>query len=316
MKRVVSWVLAGEHGEVGRGQQGAAVGGGGVVGQSVVALALIGRGDPQRRDRRPAEDGGCVHRLGGLHPGEAPAGAGAEVARSLDHDRDVGAHHVPGAQQGGVHRDGLVVAAEGLPGADHRGEQIGLAQAGDAARVRDRQGGRVGVDVGDAGGAAPGADPGDHGGQRGVQIGDHHRHALEAPRGADGLVVLGGRVVQGVHQGLHRRVAGLDHVPGRLLGLGQHLRSGDDQRVPAGAQLAAQRIGVQQHRLAGAGRPGQLPVGQRRHLPGAVLELDLEPVHPGPGAQRALHCPAFPSQHEHQPRARGAQPRSRGRCGR
>jgi hypothetical protein len=125
-----------------------------VVGDALVALPWVGERQPQGRDRPAVQHGGRIDRLARRHAGEAPAGAGAEVAGTLGDDRYIGADHVPGDQQAGVHGDRLQVAAEGLAGGDRRGQPARRAEPGDGPGEPRRERAAVGHDVGDLGGGA------------------------------------------------------------------------------------------------------------------------------------------------------------------
>ena len=95
-------------------------------------------------------------------------------------DRDVGADHMLRAEQSRMHGHGLEITAEGLPRADHGGQQIRLPQAGGAAGVgRGQRRGPAGKvqDVDAVGDQPP------RGGVLGsLQVHDDGRALLEAVR--------------------------------------------------------------------------------------------------------------------------------------
>ncbi|GAB3839432.1 hypothetical protein GCM10029963_06690 [Micromonospora andamanensis] len=169
------------------GQRHPAVRGEAVVRHAPVPGSWVGGGDPQRADRASAEGGDGVHRLADGHSGEAPAGAGAEVARALRHHRDVGVEHVPGGEQPAVQRRRLQVTAERLPDA-YRADQD-VPQPGQGAGEPGGQRPTVGEQVRHPCPGRVGADPGEDRRQRGVQVGGHHRQAGEVVGGGQHLPV-------------------------------------------------------------------------------------------------------------------------------
>jgi hypothetical protein len=96
----------GDH-HVGARQGDLAVGREAVVGDTLVPFARVREGNAQRRHGAAAKGRGGVDGLAGRHARVAPLRAGAEVARALRHDRDVGAGGVPGGQESRVDRDRL-----------------------------------------------------------------------------------------------------------------------------------------------------------------------------------------------------------------
>ncbi len=245
-----------------------------------MAFPRISLADPQRGHRAAAEHGGRVDRLAAGHPGKAPPGPGAQVARSLGHHDDVGAEHVPRGQQPGVQRDRLEVTAERLAHGHRPAQPARLAQPGAAAGEprgqrpavehhvhRGRRGRRP----------ARGAQRRQHGRQRRMQVGDHHRHPAEVVRVAQHLVVRRALLVGAEHGGLQRRVARLDQVPGAGRVGGQPVGQRHHQRVAAGAQAERERAGVQQQPVAGL-RAGRSAPG--RPAPGWCPRWWLRPVRP------------------------------------
>ena len=236
---------------------------------AAVPLPRVGRRHPQGADRPTAQHGRRVDRLAGGHPGEAPAGAGAQVPGALGEDHQVGGQGQPGGQQPGVDGDRLQVAAEGLPDGDRSGQQPGLAQLGVAAGEGQREGALVGHHV-----DHPGARPvrGDRQGDRGegrVQVGHHHRQPVQRVGVPEQLVVRRALLVGAGHHRLQRQVPRLDQVPGRLRRLGAdpaaRVEDRDHQRVAAGAQAAVQRRDVEQHPVAHRRSRREVGVRQRPH---------------------------------------------------
>ena len=259
------------------------------MGDRPVPLARVGLADPQRGHRPAAEHGGRVHRLARGHAGEPPAGAGAQVAGALHDHGHLGAEHVPGGQQPAVQRDGFQVAAERLPDGHRAGQPARLAQAGDGAGEPGRQRAAVQHHVGGrADRAAPGVVAGQYRGQRGVQVGHHHRHAVQVVGVAQQVVLGGVLLVHAQHAGLERGVPGLDQVPGPGRVIWQPAGHRDDQRVAAGAQAELERASVQQHPVAGLRAAGQRGVGQRPHRRARDVHVQLYRAIPGPPEGRNL----------------------------
>ena len=260
--------LGGEvrDGDVTGPQRDPPVGGQAVVGDAAVPVAGVGRRDAQRPDRTAAQHRRRVDRLAGAHPGEAPPGAGAQIARALGQDHQVGVQGQPGRQQSGVDRHGLQVAAEGLADGDRPGQQPGLAQRGHRTREGQRQRALVGHHIDHPGSGAVVRHGQSRRGEGGVQVGNHHRHAVEGVRVAEELVVRRTLLVGPGDHGLQRQVAGLDQVPGRLRRLCGHpagrIQHGDHQRVAAGAQTPVQGPDIEQHPVADGWGRHQVGVGQ------------------------------------------------------
>ena len=105
-----------------------------------------------------------------------------------------------------------------------------------------------------------------------MQVGDHHRHAVEGVRVAQQLVVRRTLLVGPGHHRLQRQIAGLDQVPGRLRRLcgdpAVRVQHRDHQRVAAGAQAAVQGRDIEQHPVADGRGSHQVGVGQSRYLGG------------------------------------------------
>ncbi len=283
------------------GQRDPAVGGQAVVGHAAVPLTRVRVAHPQRRHRAPAQGAGRVDRLARGHPGEPPAGPGAEVARSLRDHRDVGAEHMPGGQQPGVHGHRLQVPAERLPGGDRRRQPSRFAERRAGAREPGRQGSAVLHDVDHAGQASrgrpvkPGSfgrrkDPGQHGRERRVQVGHHDGHPADVVRVTQHVVVRRSLLVRAEHAGLQRRVAGLDQVAGQHRVGRQPVRDRDHQGVAAGTQAQVERGGVDQDPVARLGIAGQRRVGQRPHRRGRAVHRHVEFDRTGP-------LPACPADH-------------------
>ena len=263
-----------EHGDhhVGGHERDPAVGGQGVVRDPEVTCALVGAGHAQRGDRTPAQDASGVDRLTGGDAREAPAGAGAEVSRALgDHD-EVRADDETRREQRAVHRHGLEVTAEGLPGGEARGDPAGGAQACDGAREPGRQRAAVGHHVGDPRRRAarerrgmPGSR--DDRGQGGVQVRDDDGQPSQVVGVPQCGVVHGVLLVDAQDQGLQRRVPRLDEVTGAGDGVGRRsVRQCDDHGVPAGPEPARERRDVQQDPITDRGIADQHRVGQGPHL--------------------------------------------------
>jgi hypothetical protein len=191
-------VQFGDH-HVGPRQRHPAVGGQAVVRDALVPVARVRVADPERRHRAAAQRGGGVDRLTRRHPGEPPPGPGAEVARSLRHHRDVGAEHVPGGEQPGVHGHRLQVTAERLAGRHRPGQPARLLER--RAGPREPGGQRSAVlhyvghpgrgTVGGEGNAGPFGrkDPGQDGRESRMQVGHHDRHPADVVRVAQHVVV-------------------------------------------------------------------------------------------------------------------------------
>ena len=266
-----------------------------------MAVTLVGLADPQAGHRPPAQRGYGVDRLARGYPGKAPAGPGAQVAGALRHDRDIGAEHMAGREQPGVHRHRLQVPAEGLPGGDRRGQPAGLFQRRAGAGEPGGQRAAILHDVDHADAmSGPGAGPagsfgrienaGQHGRERRVQVGHHDRHPADVIRVAEHLVVRRALLVGAGHHGLQRGVAGLDQVAGQLRVGRQAVRDGDDQGVSAGTEREIERRGIQQHPVAGQREPGQCRVGQRPHRRPVHQYVKLDRAWPLPprAADRAV----------------------------
>ena len=285
--------VAGEvgHGDVGRTQRHPAVRGQAVVGDAAVpsrASAPEIRSEPTGR---PPRIGGGVDRLAGPDPGEAPAGAGAEIARTLG---DAPRPRRRRASRAASRPECTVTASRSPPNAcptvTVAGQQPGVAQRGhrpgEGQRQRalvahhvDHPGARPVVRRWPAGsGPAPSAD---------------RRPPPAARRGRVGvgqqLVVRRALLVGPGDHGLQRQIAGLDQVAGRLRRLGGDpavgVEHGDDQRVAAGAQAAVQRGHIEQH-----------PVADRRARPSGRCR-------PAPGPRR--RCRVAPRRSARPPRATG-----------
>jgi hypothetical protein len=232
-----------------------------------VAGAAVRVRDAQGAHRGALEGDDGVDRLAQGDAGEAPGGAGAEVAGALGHDRHVGVEDVAGGQQAGVQGAGLQVAAEGLAGG-HRSHQV-VAEAVQSAGEPGRQGAAVGHHVGDPGVRAVRVDAGQDRRQGRVQVGRDDRHAVQAGRRRQHRTVRGRLLVDAEQDRLQRRVAGLDQVArvavgaGRRRIRGQPVRQGHHQRVATGAQAHHQSPDVQQDAVADFGRTGEGRVGQR-----------------------------------------------------
>jgi len=253
---------------VGPGQRHPAIGGHAVVRDAPVPLTGIGLADPQGGDRVPAQHGSGVDRLARRDAGEAPSGAGSQVARALAHDRELGAQHVPGRQQAAVQRHRLEIAAEGLSHRDRAVQPACRPQHGRGAGEPGRQRSAIQHDVGDpAAGRIPG--PGvvgrEHRRQRGMQVRDDHRHPAEVVGVAQDFVVGRALLVSAENRGLQRRVPGLNQVPGSVRVSGQPAGQRDDESVPAGAQAKIECAGIQQNVIAGFRAPGQPRVRQRAY---------------------------------------------------
>jgi hypothetical protein len=182
------------------GQRHPAVGGQAVVRDAMVPLARVRVAHPQRRHRTAAQRRHGVDRLARRHAGEPPAGPGAEVARPLRDHRDVGAEHVPGREQPGVHGHRLQVPAERLSGGHGRRQPSRFPERRAGTREPARQGSAVLHDVDHPGRVRGGGadhagsfggreDPGQHGRESRVQVGHHDGHPADVVRVAQHLVV-------------------------------------------------------------------------------------------------------------------------------
>ena len=173
----------------------------------------IGVREPQRADRPAAEHRHRVHDLAGGHAGESPRRAGAEVARALGDDRDIGRQHVPGRQQPGVHGDRLEIAAERLPGAHRAAQQRHAARrpcASTTAAARRRRSARRRSAPSGRSASTPATTAGRAECRSAITTGMPSSEVAAAITRVVGRVLL----VHPEHGGLGRRVAGLDDVTG------------------------------------------------------------------------------------------------------
>src|SRR6516164_2645023 len=259
-----------------------------------MALPGIGLADPQRRHRAPAEHGGRVHRLAAGHAGKAPASARAQVARALRYHGHLGAQHVPGGQQAGVHGDRLQVATERLAGADRARQPARRPQPG--RRPGEPGGQRTAVQHHVRGGSrARLAEPGENGRQGRVQVRHDDRHPAQVVRVAEHLVVRRALLVRAGHAGLHRRVPGLDQVPGARRAVWKPVRHGDHQGITAGAEPQFHGRGVEQNSIARLRPAGQRRVSERPQRPVAGGDFQLD--RSGPLAAHVRHYRIAPSDH-------------------
>ena len=193
--------------------------------------AGVGVGDPQRPDRPAAERRGGVDRLAGRGAGEAPGGAGTQVARALRDDATSAPQHVPGGEQPAVHVGGLQVAAERLPDRDRAGQR---ARAGRPAcgrtrpAARRRRSSRTRSAAPGRSACTPARIAGSAECRSATTTGMPPRSVGGGHRGP----VRRGLLVDAEHDRLQRRVPGLDHV---TAGAGRH-RPG-----PAAAGRGARR---------------------------------------------------------------------------
>jgi hypothetical protein len=174
---------AGQRGQhhVGGRERDLAVRGEAVMGDALMPGPGIGVRQPQGRHRAPVESRGRVHGLAGCDAGEPPAGPGAQVARPLRHDRRVRAQHVPRGEQAGVHGHRFQFPAERLTRRHRPRQPPGLAQAGDRAGEpgRQRPAVRHHVRHRERGRSRFPEEPRQHGRERRMQVGHHHRHAVD-----------------------------------------------------------------------------------------------------------------------------------------
>ena len=249
----------------------------------------VGVADPQRRHRPSAQRRDRVDRLARRHPGEAPPGPGAEVARPLRDHRDVGAEHVPRGEQPGVHGHRLQIPAERLPGGHRRRQPARLAERGAAAREPGGQRPAVLHHVHHcgrlAGARAVGPGPfgrpeaSQHGREGRVQVGHHDGHPADVVRVAQHVVVRRPLLVRAEHGSLQRRVAGLDQMAGQL-GIGrQPVGDRDHQRVTAGAQAQVECRGIEQHPVAGPA-DGRSAPGRPAPAPAPLPRVHRPPIRP------------------------------------
>jgi hypothetical protein len=292
--------------DVGPGQRHPSVGGQAVVRDPAVPLTRIRVTDPQAGHRTPAQCGRRVDRLARRHAGKAPAGPRPQIARALRDDRHVGAQHVPGGEQAGMHGDRLQVAAERLPGRDHRRQPSRVAQRRAGAGEPGGQGSAILHDVANTRGAAccravnawsfgPREEASQHGRESGVQVGHHHGHPAEVIGVAKHVVVGRSLFVRAEHGRLQRRVTALDQVA-REHGVGrQAVGNRHHEGVAAGAEIEVGRGGVEQHPVAGAGAPGERGVGERYHRRPVHRHVKLDRA--GPLAPRPADHPVPPCDH-------------------
>ncbi len=269
-----------------------------------VALTRIRVADPQAGHRPPAQCGHRVDRLARRHTGKAPAGSRPQIARALRDDRHVGAEHVPGGEQAGMHGDRLQVAAERLPGRDHRGQPSRVAQRRAGAGEPGGQRPAILHDVASTRGMTcrrgvnacsfgPREQASQHGRESGVQVGHHHGHPAEVISVAKHVVVGRSLFVRAEHGRLQRRVTPLDQVASEH-GVGrQAVGNRHHEGVTAGAEIEVERGGVEQHPVAGPGAPGERRVGERhdRHPVHRHVKLDRAgPIAPRPADHAVPPC--------------------------
>ena len=196
----------------------------------------------RRRPRTPAATAtapaaqrrGGVDRLAGAGAGEAPPGAGAEVARPLGHDGDVGAaRRGPAASRPVWTLTASRSPPNACPTVTRRGEPARRRAAPTTVREKARrQRAAVGHHVGDPRARRPVAQPGEHRRQR-RSAGRRPRPASRPGRRrrAAAVVVRALLLVDAEDHGLQRGVAGLDHVPRPRGRVGrQPVGQGDDER--------------------------------------------------------------------------------------
>ena len=122
-----------------------------MVADATVALAAVDTRGPAAQ-RHPGPQGvGRVDDSRRLHRRGPEGRRRAHDTRSHAHDGELSARHVAGEGQCRGHRHRLEVAAEGVPGGDGGVDDPPCPQAMDQVGERERQGGAVGHDVGDAG---------------------------------------------------------------------------------------------------------------------------------------------------------------------
>ena len=270
------------------------------MGNPLVALSRVGERQPQGSDRAAVQRGGRVDRLARRHPGEAPPGPGAEIARTLGDDRDVGPDYVPGRQQAGVHGDRLEVTAERLAGGDRRRQPPRLPEPGDGPGEPRRERAAVGHDIGDPGGGATvrsiGAlDSRQDRGQGRVKIGHDDRHVIDRIGRPEQFMVRGPLLIGARHHHLQRRIPRFHDMSGHIAVGRQPIRDRHHQRVPPGAEPGLERAHVEQHPVADPGRSDQRRIRER---------ANRIPVHgyhefgsSGPLAPHRRDSPASPSDH-------------------
>ena len=264
----------------------------------MVPLAGVTFGDPQGGHTSATERVRGVERLACRGAGEAPAGAGTEVARALRHERDVSLEHMPGREQPGVHIDRLEVAAEGLPDRHHTPEPTGFPQTGDQLRERSRQSPTIGHHVRNLDLRSRLSQPRQNCRDGGVQIRGDHRHPLQIIGIAKSLVVPTLLLVDAENHRLQRRVAGLDDVPaGGLWNRGQSVGDGDDHRHAARPETAVDRVGVHQHPVADDRFSDEVCVGQRCDLHLGLAEGNGYPSSARPAVVQGRHDTLSPRDH-------------------
>ena len=111
-----------------------------MVRDAAVPLARVRAEIRSDADRPAAQRRRRVDRLARRHAREAPARAGAEVARPCATTATSAPSTCRAGQQAGVHGHRLEVAAERLPGGHRRRQPARLAQPG---TVRENQAGRA-----------------------------------------------------------------------------------------------------------------------------------------------------------------------------